>query len=288
MSTTDCLETCYNSHKYLNLSIPMRRNKQIVLSRLFYTLISLTLLLLMPTLSAQPMTFTEIENPEQFIAEQKQAALENNKKILWVLGSQWCHDSRSLERKLHLPKMASILADYYQTSLIDVSYLSEGFDFTELVGMRTYYATPTVLIIDPETMSLINAEDMHIWSNAYKISEQETHDYFLRYGSLDVRSEQTDAPELTADQQALLAELSKYVKSQERRIQASYLVIGPMLEAYKKGEADRKFDRYWNALAKIRMQLPQTIADNKAMIMALNAGESTELKLPEDKPLPWE
>ena len=60
----------------------MRTNKQIVLSTLLSTLFSLTLLSLMPTLSAQPMTFTEIENPEQFIAEQKQAALENNKKIL--------------------------------------------------------------------------------------------------------------------------------------------------------------------------------------------------------------
>lgn len=267
----------------------MRINKQNVLSKLLsVTLFSVTLLSVMPTLSAESITFTLIENPEQFIAEQKQAALESNKKILWILGSQWCHDSRSLERKLHLPKMASILADYYQISLIDVSYLSEGFDFMQLVGMRTYYATPTVLIIDPETMSLINAEDMHIWSNAYKISEQETHDYFLRYGSLDVGSEQKDIPELTADQQALLAQLSKYVKSQERRIKASYLVIGPMLEAYKKGEADRKFDRYWKALAEIRMQLPQTIADNKAMIMALNAGDSAELVLPKHKPLPWE
>ena len=154
--------------------------------------------------------------------------------------------------------------------------------------MRTYYATPTVLIIDPETMSLINAEDMHIWSNAYKISEQVTHDYFLRYGSLDLGSEQKDVPELTADQQALLAQLSKYVKSQERRIKASYLVIGPMLEAYKKGEADQKFDRYWKALAEVRKQLPQTIADNTALILALNPGDSAELVLPEDKPLPWE
>lgn len=237
---------------------------------------------------ADKLTYRSIKNPQAFIVEQQTAAIESDKNMLWILGSQWCHDSRSLEQKLQIADMAPILEQHYQTSLIDVSYLTEGFDFTRVVGMDTFYATPTVLIIEPKSMSLINGEDMHIWSQAYKVSEQETVEYFSRY---TVDNDLTDAEksaDYSATQQALFKQLNKYVKSQERRIKASYTVIGPMLKAYKDGNTDKNFDPYWNALAEIRMQLPKTIAENTRMIKALSEGESAELILPPSTTLPWE
>jgi hypothetical protein len=35
-------------------------------------------------------------------------------------------------------------------------------------GVPHFYATPTVLIIDPSSGALINDEGRHIWGNAYK------------------------------------------------------------------------------------------------------------------------
>lgn len=257
----------------------------------FYTLIFLAIVsqdLFTQTIFAENLTYTLIENPEAFIAEQQAAAIESDKKILWILGSQWCHDSRSLEKKLQLAEITPMLDEHYQTSLIDVSYLSEGFDFTQIAGMDTFYATPTVLIIEPKSMSLINGEDMHIWSQAYKVSEQDTVEYFKRYTVGNDLNNAESSAEYSSIQQALFKQLNDYVKSQERRIKASYTVIGPMLKAYKDGKADKNFDPYWNALAEIRMQLPKTIAENTRMIKALPDGETAELTLPPTKSLPWE
>jgi len=253
-----------------------------------FTLLALIVITMNPLMANEKLTYTIIESPEEFIAEQKSAALASDKKILWILGSQWCHDSRSLEQKLQLTEMAPILDQHFQTALIDVSYLSQGFDFTEIAGMKTFYATPTVLIIDPNTMSLVNGEDMHIWSQAYKVSEQDTVAYFNRYTDDTGLKEAMNSDTYSDTQKALFKQLDAYVTKQERRIKSSYSVIGPMLKAYKDGKSDTNFDPYWNALAEVRMQLPKTIAENTAMIRALAENESAELILPPAKSLPWE
>ena len=91
----------------------------------------LTALLVIVTLSFQVHTeelnFEVIDNPQQHMQTEREAALKEDKKLLWVLGSEWCHDSRSLLEKMSSPELAKILADNYRVSLIDVSYLNQGF-----------------------------------------------------------------------------------------------------------------------------------------------------------------
>ncbi|MBT8448250.1 MAG: thioredoxin family protein, partial [Gammaproteobacteria bacterium] len=116
--------------------------------------------------SSQAMDFKDIEDPAQHITLERKAALAEDKLLLWVLGGDWCHDSRSLASKLATPELQAIIDKHYRLSTISVGYLNAGFEFTDIANMLTFYATPTVLIIDPESMQLLNAQDMHIWANA--------------------------------------------------------------------------------------------------------------------------
>jgi hypothetical protein len=41
-------------------------------------------------------------------------------------------------------------------------------------GVAHFYATPTVLIIDPSSGALVDDEDRHIWADAYSIDMAST------------------------------------------------------------------------------------------------------------------
>ena len=242
------------------------------------------LLLICTPLYADDRAFEIISDPKTYMAEEISAAQADNKKILWVLGSQWCHDSRSLQEKFKSEELTQILEESFRVSMIDVSYLNQGFEFTQTVGMQTFYATPTVIILDPQYMTHLNADDMHMWSNAYTVSAEDTLAYFKRYADLETREQKEWNPQ----QQELIQQLKSYVQEQEQRIYDSYKIIGPMLDAYKQGNADEKFDAYWDALAALRSELPKTIATNMALIEAMTEGDQVELSIPGNTPFPWE
>ena len=193
-------------------------------------LLKTTLFLLICTpIYADDHAFQIISDPKSHMANEISAAQNDNKKLLWVLGSQWCHDSRSLQEKFKNEALAEILQENFRVSMVDVSYLNQGFEFTQSVGMQTFYATPTVIILDPQTMAHLNADDMHMWSNAYTVSAEDTLAYFKRYAELD----STEQREWSSQQQELIEQLKSYVQEQEKRIYDSYKIIGPMLDDYK-------------------------------------------------------
>lgn len=231
------------------------------------------------------MSYQSISDVNNYIKNEQDSALTEGKLLLWVVGGNWCHDSRSLATKLKHPELAPVISKHYRLSMIDVGYLNQGFEFTNIANMSTFYATPTVLIIDPETMSQTNAEDMFIWSNAYQVKQEVAQEYFERY-SLIKSSKNTSL--LSEEQLRLKGILNSYITAQEKRILAGYKVLGPMLKAYKEGETNPDFDPYWNALFEVRYSLQKHIKENKQLIAEWEQSKAVELVFPDAKPLPWE
>ena len=238
--------------------------------------------------SSSGMDFKNIEDPAEHIALERKAALAEEKLLLWVLGGDWCHDSRSLASKLATPEMQTIIDKHYRLSTISVGYLNAGFEFTQIANMLTFYATPTVLIIEPENMQLLNAHDMHIWANADLVSMADTLSYMQRYSTAKIpESSNLELTDLSNKQKMLAVALNDFIQEQEQRIRNSYLIVGPYLEQYKAGVSNPEFEKSWQALATLRMALPKIIEKNREII---KAGESDELDLTDEslKPLPWE
>jgi len=213
-------------------------------------------------------------------------AARTNKRLLIVLGGNWCHDSQGLIRHFTDQKMDKILKENYVTVIVDVGYLDKGADITRRFGLPVYFATPTVLIVDPETETLINKDNMHQWRDADSISLKETRKYFSAMALKNLPSQEEQTSEELG---ALLAEIKAYEKSQVERIYEAYKVIGPLL-ALDRDKRPKHFNPYWMELRKLRYNLPEQIsALRKEAKKRLRKGEKNiKLTYPVYAPFSWE
>ena len=230
------------------------------------------------------------EPSDNALVDVQQAVLlagENDKRALVVLGANWCHDSRALAARLNRSPLAEVIDDNYETVFVDVGFLDAGRDVTREYGVANFYATPTVLIVDPATGELIENEERHIWGNAYNISMQDSVAFFEKWASEDAAP---DAGEESAELQRLYAEIDAFELDQADRVAAGYAVVGPMLEAYKEGNAPDNFDDSWNELRDFRMAIPGDMAALRAEARDRTAAgeQNIQLTYPTYPPLTWE
>lgn len=218
--------------------------------------------------------FVSVADPAAYIEQEFSLAAEQGKRVLFILGSSWCHDSRSLAEKLGHESLSETLDKYYRVSMIDIGFLERGFEFTQLANMKTYYATPTVLIFDAYTRQLDNAANLHQWANAYQISQSDTRQYFQDYAQSSESNPTNQVLNLASSRETVrqavnhkTLQLEAFVAKQEQRIKDAYLIIGPLLKAYKNNENPEDFEAYWGEVRALRMQLPNDIANIKKQIL---------------------
>ena len=212
---------------------------------------------------------------------------EGDRLALVVLGANWCHDSRALASRLHRSPLAELIQQHYELVFVDVGFYEKGRTVTQQFGVAHFYATPTVLIIDPSSGQLVNDEDRHIWSNAYSVDMPSSVQYFEKWAMRDpVADPVTDSTQL----RQLYAEIDQFEQQLAQRVAAGYAVVGPMLEAYKNGNEPEEFDASWDELRDFRMAIPDAIRQlrDEAQRRVSEGEEDTRLVFPEYALLSWE
>ena len=212
---------------------------------------------------------------------------DGDRLALVVLGANWCHDSRALAARLHRPPLAEIIQQHYELVFVDVGFLDKGRAVLQQFGVAHFYATPTVLIIDPSNRALVNDEDRHIWGNAYSIDMSSSVRYFEKWGMNDpVADPVVDSTQL----RQLYAEIDQFEQQLAERVAAGYAVVGPMLEAYKAGNAPEEFDASWDELRYFRMAIPDDIRElrDEAQRRVSEGDANVQLLYPEYPLLSWE
>lgn len=227
---------------------------------------------------------------DDLLADVQQAlsrAADNDRRALVVLGANWCHDSRALASRLHQSPLAEVIQQNYELVFVDVGYYQERRDLTQQLGVAQYYATPTVLIIDPSNRRLINDEDRHIWGNAFRIDMESSVEYFEKWAANDPAAD--PAEEITRLRQ-LYAEIDEWEQSMAERVAVGYALVGPMLEAYKYGNAPEEFDASWDELSGFRNAIPRDIQRlrDEALQRVSEGEEDIQLHFPDHPPLSWE
>ena len=209
----------------------------------------------------------------------------SDRLALIVLGANWCHDSRALAARLYRSPLAETIEANYELVLVDVGFYENGRDVLHEFGVHHYYATPTVLVVDPASERLVNSEDRHQWRNAYNISMADSVAYFEKWPGAESEPEA-----VSAELEKLYAEIDQYEQQLADRVEAGYGVVGPMLEALKAGDKPEGFDDSWDELASFRGQVPKKVrALREEARDRLAAGEdSIELQYPDLPPLSWE
>lgn len=234
-----------------------------------------------------PKPYPPSENPMGDVDAAIARAGAGGKLAMIILGANWCHDSIGLARHFEAPKMAELLDGRYETQFVDVGLFEHGADIIERFGMPVIYGTPTVLIIDPATLRLINADNMHQWRDADSISAEDTLAYFTAMAE----GAQTPAtvPPLPEGLSALYAEIDAFSTAQAERIFKSYDFLRPMMAADKKDRPE-KFEGYWGELRDLRYSITGDLdklrADARARVLA---GETDiELAYPAYPKFSWE
>lgn len=231
----------------------------------------------------------EPDNALGAISTAMENAVKNDQQLLVIMGANWCHDSRALAARIERPPLKPVIEAHYQTVFVDVGNLDKGKDVVTSFGVPVYYATPTVLIIDPVSRKLINADNRHQWGNAANISMEESVAYFQKMATTG-QVMTVDARDSSGELSSLLAEIDIFEQEQANRIYRAYAKLTPMLEAYNKGDRDKFSDKIWNEVHDFRSQVPIDIAALRLEAhQRVASGEvGTQLKYPEYPAFSWE
>ncbi len=149
------------------------------------------------------------DKPMADLAVKTDAARESGKQLLVVLGGNWCHDSRALAARLYEEPLSTTIEAHYEILFVDVGYLQIGKDLITSLGIPVYYATPTVLIVDPVSGRVINAQNRHQWGDAANIGMAESLEYFRQFADADPSVKQNEDVD-DAQLKELLMEIDKF------------------------------------------------------------------------------
>ena len=181
------------------------------------------------------------------IKQAQQEAAAEDKLLMLVLGADWCHDSVALMERFNEPSLQAELQQKFMMRAVDVGYLTYGFEITEAYGQPTYYGTPTVMIIDPESEQVLNKADWQYWTNAASHDAQTFANYFV-HGTF---SQPASATEWQQQVQA-------FEQRQAQRVRAGFQAVSPLLETYiesNRGQAKAEFQALWSELAQFRNEV---------------------------------
>ncbi|MBG22796.1 MAG: hypothetical protein CMF22_04975 [Idiomarinaceae bacterium] len=181
------------------------------------------------------------------IKQAQQDAAAEDKLLMLVLGADWCHDSIALMDRFNEPSLQAELQQKFVMRAVDVGYLTQGFAVTEAYGQPTYYGTPTVMIIDPESGQVVNKSDWQYWTNAASHDAQTFANYFV-HGTFSRPASATEWQK----------QVQTFEQHQAQRVRAGFQAVSPLLKTYiesNRGQAKAEFQALWSELAKFRNEV---------------------------------
>ncbi len=107
-----------------------------------------------------------------------------NKRVILVMGANWCHDSKALAGWFESARFRAMLTPLYEVVYVDVGkpQRREGrnIEIAQGFGIKKIKGTPTVLILSPDG-ALLNKKDAPTWRNAASRSEDAIFAYFAEF-----------------------------------------------------------------------------------------------------------
>jgi len=107
-------------------------------------------------------------------------ALVAGKKVILVLGANWCHDSRGLAGWFAEPRFAAMLEAKYELVYVDVGHKDRNLDIARRFGIKEIKGTPTVLVLS-SAGELLNRASAPKWRNAASREEEDIFAYFDQF-----------------------------------------------------------------------------------------------------------
>lgn len=115
---------------------------------------------------------------------QKSVAI-SGKKLLIIMGGNWCHDSAALANMLDSGRFVGMITQNYEVLFVDAGVPQRGkgrnLDIAKRFGIKKIKGTPTVLVVSPEGKLLNSKKDAASWRNAASRDEDAVYRYFAEF-----------------------------------------------------------------------------------------------------------
>ena len=183
-------------------------------------------------------------------------ARAEEKLLMVVMGADWCHDSRAFLRHLADPAMQKLLASRYTVQLVNVGYYDHVRDVVAKWNVPIIYGTPTVLIIEPQSDTVLNRDSLAFWRNAASLSAEDGMDYFDDWAPGPAPRPETPSPALAE----ALAAIDRFEREQAERIYLGYAELGEQMREMGDERPSSGFMRSWDNLAAVRSQITVDLA----------------------------
>jgi thiol-disulfide isomerase/thioredoxin len=226
-------------------------------------------------LAIVPAGFADDEHPRPFdenfdamsvVDEALAQARGEDKRVLLILGANWCHDSRGLAHHLEDPEIAALLAQNYVQRFIDVGWRDQNHAVMNRFGVAAIYGTPTVFIIEPSTETLLNHAERSAWTSAASASTEAVHSYFERWSH--AYPALGGVAESSLIYQSMMIEIDLFEEDESRRLAAAYSDIG----RWRSLNADARPDNYRALSREVdrwRGGMPGHVADLRSQARAM-------------------
>lgn len=209
-----------------------------------------------------------------YVEAAEYAASANDKLLLLVIGANWCHDSRALAGYLQTPEVSQVIQQHYELAVIDAAWLDNLSHVLTRYAHPAYFGTPSVMIVAPDTATLLNRDSIQRWQSAHSESPASFAHYLTVEADKAKQSTAVAAPPTPAA-------LSRFEQQQAEKLYQAYARLGPLLAAESEQQlADRAaLDTLWNEVRRFRYQLQHDLVE-------LHRRETVEQSdLPEYAPL---
>lgn len=111
------------------------------------------------------------------------AALEragaSGKRVLLIMGANWCHDSRALAGWLESERIAALVKREYELVFVNVGMPQSGdghnLDIAKRFGVDDLPGTPNLLVLTAQG-ELVNGDTATTWRNAARRNEAAIYD----------------------------------------------------------------------------------------------------------------
>jgi hypothetical protein len=179
-------------------------------------------------------------------------ATQADKLAMFVLGANWCHDSTDFAKLLEDPRVSPDIDQHYEVQLINVGYLDHIRELVTPYGVPVIYGTPTVMVVEPHSNTLLNRDSLPYWRNASNLGTSDVRRYFDQYSAATpLPSDPGESPAL----QTALASIDQFEQNQAQRIYTAYAALGPLLQSMEAGKPAPDFNDKWGNLAKMRSSI---------------------------------
>ncbi|MGB7406159.1 MAG: thioredoxin family protein, partial [Pacificimonas sp.] len=94
-------------------------------------------------------------------------ASAEDKRVVLIMGANWCHDSRGLAKLLSTPRFADMLSGKYEVVLIDAGHPrrddASNMEIARRFGVDRLLGTPNVFVLSADGERLNEVEDVLSW-----------------------------------------------------------------------------------------------------------------------------